>query len=379
MARTGEPLGKVLGLLVKQKVPAILVTRFDADAGEDLFGRDRLVAEIERAVLGGSSELFGRTVIDAPAISLAEVLAAAREVSLLTPKRLVLVRGSKLAAGSETAQDDSVPPPGDTEAGLAAEKSREKGGDDAQLAVLDRYLKEVSKDACIAFIGCAWDARRRIHKGLLEAATVVDLSRPDPREIPGWIGDRVREGGGTIEPGAVNALAELRGNDTMRLSSEIEKLLIHAGPSAKISREAVFALVGAGEAASAWALVDAMADGDALGAVRILRGLLDEGEAAPAIVGAIASRLRQLVVLRDEKTVGRPNEAARRVVFPGRSIFFADAVARKAARFTPEALLAAMASLYEVDKRSKSSSLDAGALLEEWLLSALKSASFVRS
>jgi DNA polymerase III delta subunit len=340
-----------------------------------LYGRDRLLAEIGKAVLGETQEVFGRTVIEAPSVTLAEVIAAAREVSLLAPRRLVLIRGSKLAAGAESDPEDGV----DAATGETPGASADRGGDDAQIAVLDRYMKHAAGEACIVFAGCPWDGRRRIHKALLEAALVVDISRPDVREMPAWISAHVREADGTIDPDAAALLAELRGNDTMRLHTEIDKLLTHAGGSRRISREAVLALVGASEASSAWALVDAMADGEARRAAKILRDLLDEGEAPPMIVGAIASRLRQLIVLREERVAGRPNEAARKLVFPGRSIFFADSVARKAAHFPPEGLIDALASLYDVDKRSKSSSLDAGALLDEWLLSAMRSAGFVRS
>ena len=138
-------------------------------------------------------------------------------------------------------------------------------------------------------------------------------------------------------------------------------------------------LVGASEATSAWALGEALADADAARAVRSLRRLLAEGQAAPMIVGAIASRLRQLVVLRDEQSAGRTNDAARKTVFPGRSIYFADALARKSRRFSRTALTDALASLYEVDRKTKSSSIDPGAYIEEWLLTTLRSADSVRS
>src|SRR5262249_6660701 len=141
--------------------------------------------------------------------------------------------------------------------------------------------------------------------------------------------------GGTIQADAASLLAELRGTDTMRLRAEIEKLRLYAGSRA-ITTEDVLSLVAAGEAPTAWALVDAVADGDARRAVGAVGRLLDEGEAAPAIVGALASRLRQMIVLCDEKAARRTNDAARAIVFPGRSIYFADALARKAARFRPE-------------------------------------------
>lgn len=359
--------------------PPILVTRFDPAAGEDLLGRDELVAELTRAVLGDDPSVFGRTTFDAPSVTLDEVLDAGREVSLLAPRRLVLVRGSRLAAGSEVVGEDEDSPDGGYGADEAPPSASERGGEDAQLAVLARYLERAAAGACIAFVGCPWDARRRIHKAVLAAATVADVSRPDPRQVPGWIESRVRAGKGRIEPDAAALLAELRGNDTMRLGAEIEKLLLYTGGSRAIGTDDVLSLVAAGEAPTAWALVDAVADGDARRALPALTRLLEEGEAPPAIVGALASRLRQMIVLSDEKTTRRENDAARAIVFPGRSIYFADALSRKSGRFSPQALARALSELYDIDRRTKSSSLDPGALLEEWLVSLLQTSGSVRS
>ena len=358
-------------------VPPILVTRFDPEAGEDLLGRDELIGGLGRSVLGEDPSVFGRTVFDAAAVSLDEVIDAAREVSLLAPRRLVLIRGSRLAGGSEIGgEDDAVP--GTSEPETLSTRS-ERGGEAAQLAMLERYLDGAASGACIAFVGCPWDARRKIHKAVLAASTVADVSRPDPRQVPGWIESRVRAAKGRIDPEAAGLLAELRGNDTMRLGAEIEKLVLYTGGSRAIGADDVLALVATGEAPTAWALVDAVADADARRALSALNRLLEEGEAAPAIVGALASRLRQMIVLRDEKTTRRANEAARALVFPGRSIYFADALARKAARFSPEALTSALSGLYDIDRRTKSSSLDAGALLEEWLVALLQTTGSVRS
>lgn len=372
MASAGEPLRRVLVQIRKGDIPQILATRFDADSGEDLDGRDRLVQEVRRAVLGAEPDLFGQTVLDAPSLTLTEVLDAAREVSLLSPRRLVLVRGGRVAAGGADEPDEE---PVDPREG----KGAGRGGDSAELAVLDRYLEGAARSACILFVGSPWDARRRVHKALLGAATVVDVGRPALREMPAWIEERVRVAGGRIDTEASAMLAELRGNDTMRLCGEIEKLLLHAGSGRSIGCEDVASLIGAGEVSSAWTLVDAMVDGDAQRAVLTLRLLIDDGQPVPVIVGAIASRLRQMVILRDEKTTRTPNEAARRIVFPGRSVFFADGLARKVARIPPHGLLSALSSLYVLDKRSKSTSLEGGALIEEWLFSSLKTWGFVPS
>ena len=379
MASSGEPLGKVLGRLEQGKVPPIVVTRFDSETGEDLFGRDRMVRALERATLGSVPDVFGRTIFDGPSVTLVDVIDAAREVSLLAPKRLVLVRGSRLAPGGESGANDADETAPDGSAAPTGSGRAERGGDDAQLSVLARYLADAARGACVAFIGSPWDARRKIHKAVLEAATVVDTSRPDLREIPAWIEDRVRERGARIDPDARGGMCELVGNDTLRLSAEIDKLLIHAGEARVITSEDVRTLVGGAESASAWGLVDAIADGDAAQAIGALRRLLGAGEPAPMLVGAIASRLRQMIVMSDEAVARRPNEAARRIVFPGRSIYFAETLGRKASRFSPRALMDALAALYDVDRACKSTSVDAGALLETWLIATLKTGHFVRS
>jgi len=382
MAVHGEPADRFLSRLGRRALPPILATRFEVEAGEDLDARDRLLAAVREEALGGASPVFGETVFDAPTVTLPEILDAAREVSLLAPRRLVLVRGSRLASGVEGAEEGDEAAGGGEGDGSGRPALPAAGGRDsdaAQVAALKRYLEGAADGACVVFSGCPWDARRRVHKAVLEAATVVDISRPDPREIPSWIEARVRERGRAIEPEAVRLLGEMRGADTLRIRGELAKLALYAQPGRPITAADVRALVGGGEAPTAWALVDAMADGDASRAVGILRRILDDGEPVPAVVGAIASRLRQMIVLRDERALGRANEAARKVVFPGRSIYFADALAHKASRFPRKALLDALATLYDVDRLSKSSGLDAGACLEAWLTSALKSGGFVRS
>ena len=244
-APASEPLAKVLAEIGRGRVPPIVVTRFDPREGEDLFARDRLLSEIRRAVLGEAPAVFAETVFGAASIGLVEILDAAREVSLMAPRRLVLVRGSRVEGGSggsttdEPARkrsredescadrdveaergdagesaDQSGPAEGapragaagsgragasaQTRAGAAAPAPAVRDEDAATLAVLDRYMAGAAKSACIAFLGCSWDGRRRIHKAVLAAATVVDTSRPDAREVPAWVSNLVRQGGGRI-------------------------------------------------------------------------------------------------------------------------------------------------------------------------------------
>ena len=360
-------------------VPSILVTRFDADAGEDLLGRDELISGLSRAVLGNDASVFGRTTFDVPSVSLDEVLDAAREVSLLSPAAARARAGSKLAAGSEVGGDE-----------------RAAGGspDEDASAPPERSEREERRPSSRCSNATSRARPRGVHR-----LRGMSLGRPpqDPQDPsrgrdrcgrqpsrspagPGWIESRVRSEKGRIEPDAASLLAELRGNDTMRLAAEIEKLLLYAGGSQCDHRGRC--PVPSSRREDAHGLGPGRCRGRRRCAARALR---DEspargGEAAPAIVGALASRLRQMIVLCDEKAARQPDGTRRgRSSSPdGRSISRTPWRARPR-RFSPRALTDALSALYDVDRRTKSSSLDAGALLEEWLVALLQTTRSVRS
>ncbi len=115
--------------------------------------------------------------------------------------------------------------------------------------------------------GIVWKALRRLadRHDRFESLPPADLAR--------WIRARVRAGGGEIEPAAVSRLLELCDADLWRLSTEIDKLVLHRGR-------------GPLRVADVDALVPEAVTVDIFGAVRAIAG----GEVAEALRHLVAAR-----------------------------------------------------------------------------------------
>src|SRR5580698_5305288 len=83
-------------------------------AGEERFLRDQVVAEIRAAALGTGIPAFNEDKFQAGEVDVDKVIAAARTVPMMAPKRFVLVRGVERwdsARDSESSDDDSKASP----------------------------------------------------------------------------------------------------------------------------------------------------------------------------------------------------------------------------------------------------------------------------
>jgi DNA polymerase-3 subunit delta len=96
-----------------------------------------------------------------------------------------------------------------------------------------------------------------------------------------------------MEADAVSALVDAIGNDSARLTMELQKLALHAESNGheRISAEAVQTLIE-GQATNALAVGDALLEGDAGGAIGLLDALIDAGEPALRIVATLTGQIR---------------------------------------------------------------------------------------
>ena len=97
----------------------------------------------------------------------------------------------------------------------------------------------------------------------------------------------------SMEADAVSALVDAIGNDSARLTMELQKLALHAESNGheRICAEAVQTLIE-GQATNALAVGDALLEGDAGGAIGLLDALIDAGEPALRIVATLTGQIR---------------------------------------------------------------------------------------
>jgi DNA polymerase-3 subunit delta len=119
-----------------------------------------------------------------------------------------------------------------------------------------------------------------------------------PRELPGWIANRMRQAGLQPDRDAVAMIADRVEGNLLAAGQEIEKLRLLLGEG-KVTAEDVNDAVANSSRYDVYGLADAAIAGDASRAVRILGGLKAEGVEPVIVMWALTRELRTLATLDD--------------------------------------------------------------------------------
>ena len=220
------------------------------------------------------------------------VAEAARTLPMMAARRVVVVlQAEKL-----------FDPKKKRKAADAVSDDDETGG---SLEPLVDYLTDPSPTTSLAFVFSTPEGAKaaadiplaknlKVTKILLKAATVVVCTGLDGGKDPGpWIQQQASAAGLTVDRNVVARIVQLSGNDSGRLRADVEKLLLFAKGAGQLTLEHVAAVVGApAHHGDDWALVRAIEQGDAAGALRELQAALEVGGVPFQILGQIGYAVR---------------------------------------------------------------------------------------
>ena len=155
------------------------------------------------------------------------------------------------------------------------------------------------------------DKRRTAFKKLKKAATVREFAPMARAELEVWIKNRLQKQGAKIDKPAIAKFLDLLQTDDeeeiynlWQIVSELEKLTIYSG-GRNITEEDVAKLVAPNISQNVFALTNLFAEGKTAQAVRLLEDLVGRGSEASErnqaiqIVGALASQIRSLLLVKD--------------------------------------------------------------------------------
>jgi DNA polymerase-3 subunit delta len=167
------------------------------------------------------------------------------------------------------------------------------------VAELRRYVSAADPNAILVLTATVGE-RAKPPAGLVKlvqgVGSVTEV-RVQRKELAGWIGKRASARGANLAPEGVQALIETIGEDPAGLDQAVEQLA-SAFPGERITRDVVTRQFrGLGDQ-HMWDLCDKAFARDMPGAMRSLRTLLESREAGLPILGAIVSRLRDLMRVR---------------------------------------------------------------------------------
>jgi DNA polymerase-3 subunit delta len=308
--------------------------------GEERLLRDQVVEALRAASLAGGVAAFNEDRFTAGEVDVEAVVAAARTVPMMAPRRFVLLRG--------------------------VDRWDAKESEGAPFDRIAEYAAAPVDSTCMVLVGSKIDGRRKLALAARKQGFLVACEPLDDRALAGWIADRCSAKGHAIDREAAELLAALAGPSLSSLDDALERLSLYAGPGAAIDEDAIAACVARVRTTDTWAMVDAVGARDLGQALRTLADAYDPRERGLPLLGALAWSVRQLAKYQAALASGAaPQDAARHAgaFQPNR----ARELAAKARTVAVKEVERWLLVLSEADLALKSSRRPADAVLEDML------------
>jgi DNA polymerase-3 subunit delta len=258
------PFGRFRQSLVRGQIDAVYVL-----AGEEAWFHEEALRLLERAVIEPEARGVDREVVHGAEADLNEVVDRASTYPMGGGRRLVIVR--------------------------QADRLRSAG-----IEALKGYLARPNPRACLVFSDESFDQRKSLHKTLSAGATGVacDPVRGDAA-IATFVAERLKGRGYGIAPELAEAIAlGLAGAGLARLDAEIEKLTSSIGAPRPVSARDLEILADVPRVGDAFQAAIQALRGERGEAIRSLRALLEDGQEAPMMLGALAWSMRTALKTR---------------------------------------------------------------------------------
>ena len=253
--------------------------------GSDSFSRAEALGRIKAELDSDGMLSSNTTCVDARNATPQEVFAACDTLSMFGGRRLVILEGALGDAAGRGGSRQSKRKP----AQMADERS--------PWWTLVDYSARMPEQTVLALDdGEAID--RDLLKALTPLATVQRIYLPPQKEVVAWVQSRARAERLTIEGRACSLLAELVGNNTWLLASELDKLAAYAAGKPIGEADGRMLVTDARER-EGYLLADAVADGKAAAATKVLHDLLSKGRPPAVLLLTIENRYRRIAVARE--------------------------------------------------------------------------------
>lgn len=182
---------------------------------------------------------------------------------------------------------------------------------------LTRYVVRPAESSVVIFIADDLDKRRRFAKVLLDNCVSVEFANLSDNELLVWAKGKLKELKAEADEKALRQIVALVGNNVLKLTNEIEKLVTAALPDSLITYELVEKLVPNSRELSNFELTDYLLDKNRVRALQILKKILDDGAEPLMLLGLIANNYHRLFLAKELMRQGIDRkEVARTINLP---------------------------------------------------------------
>lgn len=182
---------------------------------------------------------------------------------------------------------------------------------------LARYVARPAEFSVVIFVADELDKRRRFAKTLLDTCVSVEFANLSDMELLAWAKGKLKELNAQADEKALHQLVALVGNNVLKLTNEIEKLVTAALPDSLITYELVEKLVPNSRELSNFELTDYLLNKNRVRALQILNKILNDGAEPLMLLGLIANNFRRLFLAKELMRQGIDRkEVARTINLP---------------------------------------------------------------
>ena len=217
------------------------------------------------------------------------------------------------------------------------------------------YFEKPAASTCLIFVTSKTDFNKPFYKILRSRGWTVKFEELKGQQAVAWITKTASEMGFALDSRATAYLADIIGNRTGELYSELEKLSLRFGK--EVGLEQVKESVKHSRIYTVFELVDRVSSRNQKAALVALNRFLEEEDKRDAPLRVVGMLNRQMRLLWQTKfLVGKGAEAMEVMKKLGVSRFSAMELLKHAKRWTSDELERAFDLLYEADGRIKSGS-----------------------
>ncbi|POY35307.1 DNA polymerase III subunit delta [Solitalea longa] len=257
--------------------------------GEEEFYIDLISNYIEDKVLSDAEKGFNQTVLYGKETDMTTVLNNAKRYPMMSDYQVVLIKEAQnIKFGKDKGDKDQDP----------------------FAAYVDNPLRSTILVFC--YKHGKIDGRLKLFKNIEKHGVLFESKKLYDNQVPAWIADHVQEHGFKISPQATALLAEYLGNDLLKISNELEKLMINIQKGAEIGVKEIETNIGISKEYNVFELQNALGKRDVLKANQIINYFAANKKDNPAVVvlATLAGYFSKLFVYHCLKDKSKPAVAS---------------------------------------------------------------------
>ena len=308
-----------------------------------------IAAMMEERLIGAAVapglEQINVAVYDDKETAAGEIIESARQLPVMSPYRVVIVREQ---AGILTRSD------AETEALFTA------------------YFNKPEPQTILLLHAAKIDKRRKLGKALLAAATEVRFDKLSEDELTKWIVRRLDQSGKSVSRRGVRAIIDKtmylyhEDMNTAIIDGELGKLIDYAGNDKRVTLESIEEILPESVDDNVYHMIDAAVAGRTDAALKMLEQFYLKGEEPIRLFGLIVSQFRVMTQIAFLTESGGSQSAIAKSV--RRPAFVVRKMMPAARKLGAAALSDMMISLAKWDYDMKTGAVDAALSVELWLI-----------